>query len=417
MAAIAAAPVSDPSAGARLSELFEAHGRMVYGLCRVLLRDPVEAEDAAQETFLAAYGSLAGGNVPREPAAWLAAIARNECRDRIRARMRAPLELVEEDGAAPTGLDAAADQRAEVRALCAALGELPAPQRQAIVLREFYGLSYEEAAVALGVSHSALQSLLFRARQRLQDTLRPARKALGGLTVPPTLREALAGSTPGFAPAATVATAASGGGAGLVAATVAKLAAGPVAAKVAALTAAATVTVGGAAAVTGFRVDPADGRPPAATVAAPAADRRADAPSPVGHTSPLPAPVPRPPDVRDAAAEPEPVPAAGDEGPVARDDVPPLPVDEEPVEERPDRPHAPSVAHEPAQEHEPTPASELNDEPSSAVPESHETIEDKPSSVESEPADDPAVVAPEEPAAVAPREDAEPIASPVVATP
>ena len=82
-------------AGAQTRELFDEHSRMVYGLCRTLLRDPDDADDATQATFLSAYRSLLGGTVPLEPAAWLATIARNECRARARARMREPLPLLD----------------------------------------------------------------------------------------------------------------------------------------------------------------------------------------------------------------------------------------------------------------------------------------------------------------------------------
>ena len=79
-----------------IAELFEAHGRMVYGVCRLILRDATEAEDAAQQTFLSAYRGLLAGQEPREPSAWLATIARNECRARLRSRSTAPLILVTE---------------------------------------------------------------------------------------------------------------------------------------------------------------------------------------------------------------------------------------------------------------------------------------------------------------------------------
>ncbi|MER3408847.1 MAG: hypothetical protein C4306_01805, partial [Thermoleophilia bacterium] len=74
-----------------LAELYDRHGRTILGLCRLLLRDPAEAEDAAQQTFLSALASLRSGTVPRHPAAWLATIARNECWERIQRRMRQPL--------------------------------------------------------------------------------------------------------------------------------------------------------------------------------------------------------------------------------------------------------------------------------------------------------------------------------------
>src|SRR5690348_18473217 len=117
---------------------------MVYGISRLLLRDPVEAEDAAQQTFLSAYRSLLAGQEPRDPSAWLGTIARNECRARLCGRQTEPLSLVQE----PAGeeLHHAAARREEIQALCAALAELPPQQRDAVVLRELYGFSYGEVA-------------------------------------------------------------------------------------------------------------------------------------------------------------------------------------------------------------------------------------------------------------------------------
>ena len=220
------------AAGERLTVLFEAHGRMVYGLCRLLLRDANEAEDAAQQVFLSAHRSMLGGTDPREPAAWLGTIARNECHTRIRERMATPLALVVDDrDVTVPGVEQVAGERAEVQALCASIAELPHQQREALVLREFYGLSYEEVRAALGLSDGAVESLLFRARRRLQAELRPARVASGALALPLALRDSIAAAVPGFASSSSTVSG------------VAKLASVPVLAKLAA--AAATLTVAG----------------------------------------------------------------------------------------------------------------------------------------------------------------------------
>jgi RNA polymerase sigma factor (sigma-70 family) len=204
---------------------------MVYGLCRVLLKDMDEAEDAAQQVFLSAHRNMLAGTEPREPAAWLATIARNECHSRIRANMATPLTLVaDERDAVAADVEHVASERAEIEALCAALAELPRHQRQAIVLREFYGLSYDEVRAALGVTDGAVESLLFRARKRLQAELNPARVASGAVALPHALRDSLAWAVPGFASGS------SGGG-------LAKLASLPLLAKVAG--AAATLTAAG----------------------------------------------------------------------------------------------------------------------------------------------------------------------------
>src|SRR3954469_15643625 len=62
---------SSGAAAARSEQLYALHHRMVTGLCRALLRDQSEAEDAAQQVFLSAHRSLLNGATPREPAAWL----------------------------------------------------------------------------------------------------------------------------------------------------------------------------------------------------------------------------------------------------------------------------------------------------------------------------------------------------------
>lgn len=138
------------------------------GLCRLLLRDPAEAEDATQQAFLSAYRALLRGTEPDDPAAWVATIARNDCRARIRRRMRTP--LVSADFAVPEAVDQAID-RLDMDALWTAIADLPRRQRKAFLLREVGGLSYDELALVLGVTGPAVESLLVRARSRLRSAL------------------------------------------------------------------------------------------------------------------------------------------------------------------------------------------------------------------------------------------------------
>jgi RNA polymerase sigma factor (sigma-70 family) len=165
---------------------------MVLGLCRLLLRDRVEAEDAAQQVFLSAHASVLRGVVPRDAPRWLAAIARNECRSRIHARMREPLALPDLPSDLPDPL-AAAVRATDLEAIWAAISSLPRHQRRALLLRELGGLSYHELGRALGVSHSAVESLLFRARRHV-------RKLVAAAT-PLAFREELSRLIPGFDPA------------------------------------------------------------------------------------------------------------------------------------------------------------------------------------------------------------------------
>jgi RNA polymerase sigma factor (sigma-70 family) len=186
--------LGDEAAAARTRALFHDYGRVVTVLCRALLRDRAEAEDAAQQTFLSAHRALLAGTVPREPAAWIAAIARNECRARVRTRMREPLPAEEIEAVSRVGDPVAeALRRSDLAALWAAVQALPRQQREALVLRELGGLSYDELAEALAVSGAAVESLLFRARRRLRKTLRAAAASLSGL---PWLETLVGGSAP-----------------------------------------------------------------------------------------------------------------------------------------------------------------------------------------------------------------------------
>jgi RNA polymerase sigma factor (sigma-70 family) len=233
------------AAGLAVAEMYERHSRTLYGLCRALLRDVHEAEDALQATFLAAHAALLRGNGPRDEVAWLATIARNECRGRIRTTMRGPTNAGEEplEGIAdPTPIP---EEKLSDPEISKALAQLPDSQREAVVLHDVFGLKAREVGKALDISVPAVEALLFRGRRQLRLRLRPAH---GALVTPLGVREALAAVIPGFAGSGDAAATAAGGagiaGAGLLA----KLAGAPAAAKVAAGIA-AVATAGSVAAV------------------------------------------------------------------------------------------------------------------------------------------------------------------------
>ena len=169
-----------------IGRLYEQHFRMIRALCQLLLRDPAEAEDAAQQTFLSAFGSLIGGTVPKLPAAWLATIARRECWSRSAQRSAAPVALHEAN--APSSMADGPLEKAlrnfDLNALWTAVDALPRQQRRAFLMREFSGLSYAEVAVALGATESAIETLLVRARRQLRDGLAPTLRASNAIASP-----------------------------------------------------------------------------------------------------------------------------------------------------------------------------------------------------------------------------------------
>ena len=170
----------------RIARLYEAHYGRIRALCQTILRDPVDADDAAQQTFLSAFSSLIEGTVPRDAGAWLTTIARRECWARAAQRRRRPLELDQTSApASRTGepLEEAI-RNADVSAVWQAINALPRRQRAAILTREVSGLTYEEAARALGISESAVESLLVRARRQLRKRLEPVATATNVAVTP-----------------------------------------------------------------------------------------------------------------------------------------------------------------------------------------------------------------------------------------
>ncbi len=141
-----------------------------------MLGNAEDAEDVAQTTFLNAYRALKRGERVRNPRAWLLAIAHNVCRQRFRTASRRPQEVELDPEAAEAFRDEDAPTAEEIRH---AMSELSFNQRTVLVLREIEGLSYEEIGEAMELSLSAVETLLFRARQALREQLEAAEHDLG----------------------------------------------------------------------------------------------------------------------------------------------------------------------------------------------------------------------------------------------
>ena len=168
----------EPAVSETAERLFQEHSGWIYGYCLRMLRSPEEAEDAVQATYLNACRSLSEGFQPRVDSAWLLRIAQNVCLTRIRSRgRRARLERVE-DVTLLEETVAAPDRRSdELIGLTDALAGLSEHQRRAILLREWQGLSYAEVGARLGLTQSAVETLIFRARRSLAAALEnPAKR-------------------------------------------------------------------------------------------------------------------------------------------------------------------------------------------------------------------------------------------------
>jgi RNA polymerase sigma factor (sigma-70 family) len=163
-----AVPETSQAASRALDELYRRHGAEVYRYALAVLGNRADAEDITQTTFLNAYRSLEQGVRPRKPSNWLLTIASNAIKQRFRQERSRPHQVELDEGIAGTSAD---EDGPTVGELLTALSRIPPQQRQAIVLREFEGRSYQETAEILGITTSALETLLFRARRSLAEEL------------------------------------------------------------------------------------------------------------------------------------------------------------------------------------------------------------------------------------------------------
>jgi RNA polymerase sigma factor (sigma-70 family) len=162
-------PLSPESA---LTGLFERHGDRILGFCLRRMGSRQEAEDAHQNTFLYAFRALQRGVRPISETAWLFKIAENACLAAHRSNGRRRAREVDHDPELLCSVPAGGqDESSTAEELRAALDKLPTNQRQALLLREWRGLSYREIAAELGLTVAAVETLIFRARRNVARTL------------------------------------------------------------------------------------------------------------------------------------------------------------------------------------------------------------------------------------------------------
>jgi RNA polymerase sigma factor (sigma-70 family) len=158
-----------PRSDRAFERMYQRYVGDVYRYALAVMRNPADAEDVTQTTFLNAYRSFTEkGNRPEKPQNWLIAIAHNVCRQRFRQTARRPSEVAFEDDIADT---IAEDEGPNADDIRRALGHLAFNQRAALVMRELEGRSYAEIAEILELSPSAVETLLFRARRALREQL------------------------------------------------------------------------------------------------------------------------------------------------------------------------------------------------------------------------------------------------------
>ena len=158
-------------------KLIEAYQAPVFNLAYRMLGNADEAEQAAQEAFIRAWTRLDSYKSAHKFSTWLLSITSNYCIDQLRKRraqllsLDGPLPahpaLMAEGSSGPEAQAAAGERQEAVQQL---LETLPPDYRQAVVLRYWYDMSYDEIAEVMETTVSAIKSRLFRARRQLAET-------------------------------------------------------------------------------------------------------------------------------------------------------------------------------------------------------------------------------------------------------
>ena len=152
----------------RIERMVALYQLPLLRLCILYLHDEELAKDAVQETFIKAYRNLDGFRAEASEKTWLTRIAVNTCKNVYRSGWfrhvdrSVTLDMIAEKFASANDED---------NALTEAIMRLPIKLREAALLCWLQGITYEEAADALGISRQAVGSRLNRARRKLRFAL------------------------------------------------------------------------------------------------------------------------------------------------------------------------------------------------------------------------------------------------------
>ncbi len=148
--------------------LFVRYKQPLFGFFLRRVADPSQAEELTQETFIAVLRATSRYEASALVRTWLYAIAFKILRaHRRKATFRAMFQ-----GEQPAGREPATEDAIDARLLVReAVGKLDPMDREALMLREFEGLSYAEIAALLHLPVNTVRSRLFRARMALRDLL------------------------------------------------------------------------------------------------------------------------------------------------------------------------------------------------------------------------------------------------------
>ena len=159
--------------------LLDRHRALVFRIARNHCGDDDAALDITQQSFISAFAALARYDRARPFAHWLARIALNKCHDGGRRRkvrdffsFARPLDEATQIAAPQVAADTQLADAQELRRAMAAMARLPDRLKEVLVLRTLEGMSQSEVASLLSISDKAVETRLYRAREKLAVLLR-----------------------------------------------------------------------------------------------------------------------------------------------------------------------------------------------------------------------------------------------------
>lgn len=178
---------------AAFSALYRAHHAKLLRYCQYRLRDRFEAEDVMQEAFARAWRTMPPSAYSDSFYPWLRVVAGNLCTDVLRKRSRSEPAADIETGMVDGGMDRVTEEEDRVLVRTAML-RLNDRHREALMMREGEGLSYDQIAERTGVTSGTVESLLWRARQALKREFTLVAGRTGAMAPIPVLAVAVRGA-------------------------------------------------------------------------------------------------------------------------------------------------------------------------------------------------------------------------------
>jgi RNA polymerase sigma-70 factor (ECF subfamily) len=163
---------------AAFEQIYRRHAEMVFNLAFRMTGDREEAADVSQETFLRVHRYCGRFRGRSSLKTWIYRVTVNCCRSRFRRNqnwrtriLSGALETVEQVPDTRRGPEDRTLARDRGETVTCALRRLPEPFREAVILRDLEGLTYEEIANVLGVRIGTVRSRIARGRDRLRTLL------------------------------------------------------------------------------------------------------------------------------------------------------------------------------------------------------------------------------------------------------